>query len=341
MTQANLIGKRRTLRRYNPDLAEKVNEETDVLAKIKSHEPAEVPDIEGIMKDTPEQLKDLQGNYTLESGIYVINHDIVVPAGVKLTIEKDVNLCFSEGCGLINNGELLIGSHQGKVILTNVVDECFWAGIHNTGKMIASNVIVMYAMGSEGGGLLNEGDATFIWSQFHYNKATYGGGILNKGGNLSFEGTMTYNTAIMHGGAIANAGGITNVRTSSISHNRAKYGGGLDNTSFESIGELIIGESTISENVGYIHGGGIHNRGGVLKLDSNRALIQLNKAKCGAGIYHESGNITIEQSNVIRGNEASVYGGGLCIVKGKVCIAEDFVIIKSNKPDDVRDNRKK
>ncbi len=110
-----------------------------------------------------------------------------------------------------------------------------------------------------------------------------------------------------NGGGISNEGNLT-MTDDTISGNSAlgNGGGGIDNQGY---GTLTITNSTISDNLAHLGGGGIANAG-TLTIANSTISGNLTLASSGGGISN-SGTLTIVNST-ISGNAANEgYGGGI------------------------------
>jgi hypothetical protein len=157
--------------------------------------------------------------------------------------------------------------------------------------------------------------------------ADFGGGILNLGATLVVQdstigGVGVGNTAIDEGGGIDNQAGTTTLDGTTISANRAEYGGGICNHATLNVqnGSAIggIGASNRADN-----GGGIHNYAGTMTVKAS-TVISNTASVDGGGIYNYAGSTTVEASTVIS-NTASDDGGGIYIEDGTATVEESTV----------------
>ncbi|MGD8752472.1 MAG: CSLREA domain-containing protein, partial [Anaerolineales bacterium] len=136
-----------------------------------------------------------------------------------------------------------------------------------------------------GGGCANT--VTFKGVTIRNGSAGFGGGILNQGSTLNVQdstigGVGAGNTSSDEGGGIENQDGTTTLDGTTVSANRAEYGGGICNHATlnvqngSTIGEAGAGNT--AEN-----GGGIHNFAGTTTVEASTVIS--NSATDGGGIY--------------------------------------------------------
>ena len=179
-------------------------------------------------------------------------------------------------------------------------------GISNDGTLTVTNSTISGSAGFFlGGGILNNGTLTVMNSTISGNAAGDGGGIVN-------AGTLTVTNSTISGNAAGDGGGIVNdgtltVTTSTISGNTADVGGGIVNA-----GTLTVTNSTISGNLttGAVgHGGGIWSNGTLTVANST---ISGNHAFTSSGGIENHGTLSLTNST-ISGNSAG-NGGGITAV---------------------------
>ncbi len=121
---------------------------------------------------------------------------------------------------------------------------------------------------------------------------------------VTVRGARTDRVDIYGGGVIVATAATLRLVDSTISDNKAVYGGGLANN-----GSLTILRGTISANGAHVtsgNGGAINNRGSLAVIDST---LSGNQGAFGGAIFN-SGSLTITNST-ISGNTASGDGGGI------------------------------
>jgi CSLREA domain-containing protein len=174
-----------------------------------------------------------------------------------------------------------------------------------------------------------------------------GGGILNDGdGTLVVENTtITDNTTEADGGGIYTTGGDVTIAASTITLNKAHDGGGLySNGSTDKVGlrpSVSIVGGTISDNVAYAAGGGIHN-GGETQFSMSDVTVDGNKAHDeGAGLaVHDRSTVNIVRTT-FSDNEANGEGGGAWIGSERQATIVDSKFLRNHAgvplPEDVFD----
>lgn len=201
--------------------------------------------------------------------------------------------------------------------------------------------------GLDGGGIHFSGELmTIDGSTLQHNQAKHGAGIHNAAADPSHyivrpDTTMNITGSMIqenvteidpssydfgYGGGIYNGGEIT-ISNSTIQHNEARAGGGIDNEG----GTLIIHHSAIDHNVGsYGSGGGILSKSGTTLIDDNSQL-ENNFAQGGGAIWDTAGTLTIESSYISSNSTSpagSDAGGGIAIYNSTVSL--NNVILEDN-----------
>ncbi len=212
------------------------------------------------------------------------------------------------GGALFNRGAIV--SFTDCVIADNdaLEPDSLGAGIYNTwdlallvpGEIYLTNTVVTenVAVSSLGSGILNEGILALDNSSVIFNTGTdvNGGGIYNVGLLTMFESAVSDNTTLVNfepglGAGIYNSG-LAEITNSIISGNVGpSSGGGI----YTDGGELIITNSTITDNEAVVSG--------IWNSD-------------GGGIWNNNTEITITNSTIAR-NDAG-RGGGLFLTLGSV-----------------------
>ncbi|MGD2157032.1 MAG: CSLREA domain-containing protein, partial [Anaerolineales bacterium] len=175
-----------------------------------------------------------------------------------------------------------------------------------------------------GGGCANT--VTFKGVTIRNGSAGFGGGILNQGSTLNVQdstigGVGAGNTSSDEGGGIENQDGTTTLDGTTVSANRAEYGGGICNHATlnvqngSTIGEAGAGNT--AEN-----GGGIHNFAGTTTVEASTVIS--NSATDGGGIYSYSGTTMVDASTVVS-NTSSDDGGGIYIQDGSATVKASTV----------------
>jgi hypothetical protein len=254
---------------------------------------------------------------------------VIVDAGVSVTI-KDVTITNVSGGpgddrGVRNAGDLTL---KNSVVTGNAADAAAGilnqstgtvtlqdstvtgngaalgsgGGIYNLGTMILrdSTVSENGTFGS-GGGIVNSGTLLLQGSAVSNNAAfNTGGGIANYGTMILRDSAVSNNLAVSDGGGgIYNgAAGTTTMSNSTVSGNRAIFGGSpADGGGILNLGTLSLRDTTVSGNDAINRGGGIYN-GATGSGTLTKSTVTGNTAPIGPGIYNDGGTITLRDSTV-------------------------------------------
>jgi hypothetical protein len=235
--------------------------------------------------------------------------------GMVLTAVSITN--NSGGQGIQNiNGVLTYNGGQ--------VSENPSGGILN-GTATAALIDLVISSNGGSGGVANSGASlshlTLSQSTVISNTAINGGGIFNSGvGAITdiVDTMITSNTATSSGGGIYNNGTMT-VNNSTLDHNQARTGGGIDHSG----SSLQMTNDTISGNSASDNGGGVYNRGSAtlthVTLDGNIA----NGPDTGGNLFNDEALLTLQNSIV-----ANSAADGNCFYSG------GFVTSSGNNLDD-------
>ncbi len=312
MSQTNIIGDTCKDRRIDYSLIDKINKQYETkarkaklkarLAKKKETQNPEketkeqnpLPDIHYIK--TPDELRDIKGNYSLHKGIYVINFDIYVPKDCGLILEPGVEFYFTRDAGITCKGRFEAKGKSGLEILLTAKDkQDGWKNLYLKG---GAEAILDYARFSYGKGRKNKN----MWDK--------GGAVL-----LSGEDNLKPTISINH---------------SYFENNSAEQGGAI----YNSQGKIIIGQSNRFENNSADWGGAISNDKGDIGIKENN-IFENNSSKCSGGaIYNYLGDIIIKKNNIFENNSAD-FGGAIRNYLGTLDIDKSKNIFKNNKPDDI------
>ncbi len=234
----------------------------------------------------------------------------------RLTL-NDSTVTANQGSGLSNNG--------GLVVLTNVhVNNNSSYGIrnHSVGTLTFDGGTVS---GNSAGGIYNAASTTTL-TNLTISENTNGSGVYNLGNTSPTKMTIDLtdiftNTTTANGGGVYNSGnfattnmtnsrisnntanagsgagggifnnGIMTVKTSTIDHNRARTGAGIEHSG----SNLNLENDTISSNQAGDNGGGLYIQGStVLK----HVTVNANTASTGANIFNDEASMSIENSIV-------------------------------------------
>ncbi|HEY3303057.1 MAG TPA: right-handed parallel beta-helix repeat-containing protein [Candidatus Binatia bacterium] len=262
--------------------------------------------------------------------------DIVLTAGSVHTLTKINNSTYGATGLPVITTPITITGNGGRIRRKIIGTPGFRIfAVSNTGDLTLDNVTVSGGrkLSIKGGGVYTLGVVTINNSTITGNRAEYGGGVYNSYGELIITGgsTITNNKAGSGGGVATDNGTLTinnstisnNTATSALGYgdgggvfskanqasyptsivgstitgNRARFGGGVYalNTGLGS--EVTIDGGTISQNTAFLSGGGIYHYDGSVAIMNSHVLTE-NHAKYGGGIYNRSGQLSIDNSTV-------------------------------------------
>lgn len=181
---------------------------------------------------------------------------------------------------------------------------------------------------SYGGGLhIFSTSATIRGSTFRGNHAG------NDGGGADFHTDNSYitiensrfveNTAADNGGGIASIGANMTLRDSTISGNRAAFGGGL----YVGASDSIISRITVDGNYALLAGGGVRTLAGTELQMSNSTVsgnVVGSPVGFAGGFNHHTSTMTLSNSTVI-GNSAAEFGGGVRNFLGTATLRRNLI----------------
>ncbi|WP_455209672.1 CFI-box-CTERM domain-containing protein [Kaarinaea lacus] len=282
---------------------------------------------------------------------------VLVESGDTITFRscQITNNIAANGAGIKNNGTLTLNatlvSGNSATFLGGAILNLGTLNITNNSNIGAINA--MNVAGSYGGGIyIHTGSVSIANSTVAGNEANGGGGIYNFAGSVSITNTSVVGNTATNGGG----GGIYNENVSSavtiitgsqILTNSAVNGGGIFHA--DSISNLAISESEISDNSASANGAGIYAQGPLTLTDSTLsgnvatgnggAILHVsfgaitlsnciigpnNAADQGGGIYGFNSSASIIDCSIYE-NTATLVGGGLYNSDGTVVLANSTV----------------
>ncbi|MGZ0170505.1 MAG: beta strand repeat-containing protein, partial [Planctomycetales bacterium] len=214
----------------------------------------------------------------------------------------------ADGGGIYNeDGQVVI---SGGSLIANVSSDS-GGGLHATSSAVTTidgTSVSGNRAGGDGGAFINEGTLTISNATVASNTSDGDGAAIANSSTLTIDTTVFLaNAAVGSGGAIYNdsVGNLTLAGTT-ISNNTAGVdGGGIANTSS---GRLTFGTSTLDANVAGARGGGLFHSSAVTAAITE-STISNNSAANGGGIG-AVGSIQMTNSTV-SGNSATANGGGI------------------------------
>jgi hypothetical protein len=186
-------------------------------------------------------------------------------------------------------------------------------GIYNEGNLTLCDIVISTCAANDvGGGIYNADEATLAMTgcYIHNCKASKGGGIANEGGTVTVTNCYIYlNEAITDGGGIASSSGTVSLFDTEVYWNQANTGGGIHTLStFTMEGGEIYNNSTTTDGAGIFVDGGASVTLTEVDLSGNIAN------GTGGGFCVDDGSITLDycdvNDNTAFGN-SSTNGGGL------------------------------
>ncbi len=281
MKKTNIIGDTCKDRRIDYGLIDRINQQYERearKAKLKARlakkketqnkeeeikEPNPAHDIKYIK--SPDELRDIKGNYSIHKGIYLIDFDIYVPNGCGLILEPGVEFYFTPNMGIKCEGRFEAKGKSGlEVLLTAKDKEDGWKNLY---LMYGSEAILDYARFSYGKGRVDK------------DRDINGGAIFLIGGNTLKP--------------------ILKINNSCFENNSAEsYGGAIYNDQ----GDIKINNNNIFKNNSAIWGGAIYNNQGYVNIKDNNRF-ENNFADLGGAIRNNKGTLNIDKSkNIFKNN---------------------------------------
>lgn len=225
--------------------------------------------------------------------------------GGSLTISNSSltsNVTYSNGGAINNSGMVTITNSS---LTNNNAAAAFAGGISNESSGVLTmidSIVANNSGGLAGGGIINYGTATLQRVTFDNNTGAFGGGLVNFGSLLVEQSVFTTNRSTLgHGGAIQNeaSGKEVIIRESTFTDNQAQTSGGA----IANFSPLVLEKNLFHSNSAITLGGAIYNYSNGTLTATNNTLAE-NTATDGGGIY--SIGIATLTNNTLSANEA--YG---------------------------------
>ena len=260
------------------------------------------------------------------------------------------------GGGILNEGELTLTD---SIVRDNAVANGLGGGIYSNATKplrIFDSVIAGNQADNGGGIYIREGDVFVTNTTVSSNQSgADGGGIRHEGGE-----TVRIEKSVIRDNVAGRTGGGVFVRAalqvldSTVSGNRARFGGGLaggsktlnainteirDNDVGDGLGGgILVGDGGVSLRDAKVtgnlsgSGAGIHSVAGDIRLTSSTVLDNAAEDD-GGGIFNRSAKITLFSSEVVA-NRAGERGGGVFVGRGgSLKFGDSGNTISGNQPD--------
>ncbi len=244
--------------------------------------------------DTPIPGGPTSGNWVSTGSPYLIQGDIVVPAGATLTVDAGVSIIFEGHYSFTVNGELNINGTDGNLVIISASDQdTGWAGLRFDNS--TANSIINY-------------------TAISYGKAT-GSSPEYRGGGIYVEATDNLtisNSIITNCSAIGNGGGMfiidsdITIDNCSILDNIAGSGAGLSISN----SNPTISNSMIKNNVSTYDGGGLYIANSDIDISFTEISDNSTEWNGGGICTFNNTNVSLE-SVTITNNLANLSGSGL------------------------------
>ena len=310
MQQTNIIRDNCKDRRIDYNLIDKINRQYEREEKkaelrkrlAKKKEMGKETGVKNPIADikyikTPDELRDIKRNYSLQKGVYVIDFEINVPNGCGLILEPGVIFEFTKEAGITCEGRFEAKGKNGlEVLLTAKNKDDGWKNLYLHGN---AEAILDYA------------------------KFSYGKGREDKDGEISGGAILLETENILKPNITIN--------NSCFENNSANFGGAI----YHERGNIRIEENNkFEKNSAYWNGGALFIRGDV-KIDRNNIFENNSAEYKGGAIYNNYGKITINENNRFENNFAKENGGAIRNFQGKLDIDKSKNTFKNNTPDDI------
>ncbi len=229
---------------------------------------------------------------------------IIVPSGIyTLTRPRDstdgpdngdLNLLTQAGD---SRTITLLGAGAASTIIdANTIDRVLSVGSNSTATLSGFTLRNGKRLDGSGGGVVISGTLTISDSVIEDNQTNAAGGGLYDAGTLTLtRSTLRSNIAFLGGGLYVH--GAATIRDSALYGNRAGYGGGIEVSASGFASNLVIVNSTLSQNSARFDGGGI---------DSEGATYLYNTSIIGNDADHDHG-VTGGRGGGVYANASSLF----------------------------------
>jgi CSLREA domain-containing protein len=212
------------------------------------------------------------------------------------------------------------------------------AGILNLGNLTINNSVVSSndAASGNGGGIYNNGSGAILSvnnSEVSGNSGN-GAGIYNFNGTANISDSLIRNNSGVNGAGVLNVSGGLFITRSTITNNTAAGNRGIGGGIFNSNGNVVADNVSITYNLANDSGGGIYNDGGLVTIGSS--LIDNNSLSStgsdGAGIFTRNATVNLTAVTISNNTACdSCRGGGLSTWQNTSSVNLVDVTVRSNK----------
>jgi hypothetical protein len=247
----------------------------------------------------------------LPSGTYTLTRP---PVGADGDDSGDLNLTTpTSGNPVIH----IIGADAATTIINaNQNDRVLYVHTGRTATLSGVTLRNGYRLGASGGGVYNNGQLTISDSVIESNQTdAAGGGIYSPGTLTLVRSSLRGNMAFL-GGALWVHGSAT-IRDSTLYDNGADYGGGIEVSALNVQSQLIIVNSTLSQNIANTNGGGIDSEGDTFLyntsvVDNDADHDHDQNGGIGGGVWVNGGSRFVVVNSLIARNTQAVYNDDDC-----------------------------
>ncbi|WP_425410231.1 right-handed parallel beta-helix repeat-containing protein [Hyphococcus sp.] len=236
------------------------------------------------------------------------NPEVIAIDGLMIT---GGYLSGGEGAGVYVGADATVTIQNSNIYSNTIANEGSGGGIYVAGNStlnIVDSEISQNAAANQGGGVATASSGSTLYisdSEIAHNEAANGGGLYNRGTATITEGSFIYMNDAVNGGGVMSGGNLTVNGGSAIGSNTAATSGG---------GVFVEGTADfdgafISGNSSNYRGGGIFNQSGDLTI--NNTNINNNfAASYGGGVHSNDNSATIISNTTISGNHVNEGSGG-------------------------------
>ena len=183
---------------------------------------------------------------------------------------------------------------------------------------------------NRGGGVFVQGSLLLRDAVVDHNEAWLGGGVNTAIGSAftCVRSAITNNTADITGGGVSILGHPTVISQCLIADNLSEGGGGL---AFGPLaGKIVVRDSVIAGNIGFLIAGGGADGGGELDV-RNSVFLDNGSGSRGGALNLSSGHVTLREVAMV-GNATANFGGGIFVEAGTVDVRRSILTQNRTNP---------